>query len=130
MKKSLLVLGTLVLFLVMGLGLTSCGQEGPEDVAIKFIEAVSNLDIEKAGEYTTEEGKQLLSFLELMSSQMSDEEKAEMQNAEFTVVSSEINGDTASVVISAEGEENAFPMIKVDGEWKVDLNKESLNKEM
>lgn len=130
MNKKVFLLGTLVLVLVLGMGLASCAQAGPEDTALNFMKAVSDMDMEKAGKYTTEEGKQLLAMMGAMTSQMSDEELSEMKGAKITVVSSQVDGDTGSVVLSVDGEENALPMTKVDGAWKVDLNKESMNKEM
>jgi len=124
-----MALAAAVLALVTGL-FVSCGAQGPEKVAVNFMEAVGNMDFEKAGEYTTEEGKQLMIMMSSMAEQVEESEAAQIKPGSIKVVSSSIDGDKATVVLSLDGEENSLAMKKVDGAWKVDLSKEDLQKEM
>ncbi len=127
---SVRLLTVLVLLSLSAIGGCSGAAAGPEGAAEAFMDALGELDVETAKAHATEESQQLLEFLEAMAAEMPEAEKEQMQSADFTVVSSEIDGDNAVVVLDSEGEESTLNMKKVDGKWKVDLSKEDLQKEM
>jgi len=59
MKK--ILFGSIVL--IMGLGLTGCGNSTPEEVAETFANAMSNIDMKKAKEFSTEHVKDKIAEL-------------------------------------------------------------------
>lgn len=97
----------------------------PQDVAIDFMEAVAKLDFKTAGKMASPETKALLD----MFASMGEEDGMEAHpNATFKVVSTSVDGDTAKVKIrmtdDGESEENDIDLKKIDGEWKVVVNKD------
>lgn len=119
--KKIVVLVLIAAFAVLSV---SCGASGgPEDVAMQFATHMTSGDFEKAAELSTPETRELINFLAMMSG---DENPSE-NNAKITHVSTDIDGETATVVITAGGEEQTLSLKKIEGNWLVDLNKDSLN---
>lgn len=122
MKKIMLVLS------VVGLiGMVSCGsgKEEYEEVAINFMDALSEYDFQKAGEYATEDTKKLLAFMQMMMDENPEAMKKDQpEDVEF--VSSEKKGDDKAIVKFKDesGEEQEVTVVKEDGEWKVHMDKE------
>jgi len=130
MKKVLYIL----LILLALLALSACGNKA-EKAARNFFDAMENQDIAKAKTYTTEQGQQFLSMLESFSASMSDEQKAEMEKMQYTILETVEDGDTALVTFEQwevdspdDKETHELKLIKVDGSWKVDLAKDDLDK--
>lgn len=100
------------------LTIVGCGSgEKPETVALRFAEAVARGDIETAKACTREEDAQQVSLVVSMMSMLPEDKK---MTVNFTLKSSEINGDSAKVVFLDEKKEDTdFALVKVNGKWKV-----------
>lgn len=91
------------------------GGNNPSAVALKFYEAVAKGDAEAMGKYATSET--IATFVPLMS-------KVQPLVAAMgkpRVVSQEIDGDHATVVLKFANEEDPeeVELVKVDGKWRV-----------
>jgi len=117
--------------------LVSCSGNGPEGVAKKFLELTGQGEFGKAKEYCDEKTGQLLGMAESM---MPADKKAEAKKKKVNVeiISSEIKDDKAKVKYKAsvegetpaeKSEEKTLDLVKVDGKWKVTIDKENSNKE-
>ena len=121
------ILKSLVLLLAVSF-MTSCGGgNNPESVAEDFLVALGTQDYEKARELGTERTAQLVSLVQGMADMAKkdgeDVDVDNMPDIEFT--NTEIDGDKATCFYtSADGEEKKINLLKVDGEWKVDMTKE------
>ncbi len=108
--------------------MTSCGGGGnPESVAEDFLVALGTQDYEKARELGTERTAQMIILVQGMAEMAKksgeDIETGDMPDIEFT--NTEIDGDKATCYYTAaEGKEEKINLLKVDGEWKVDMTKE------
>lgn len=126
MKKLFSVLALLSLTLFV-----SCsGGDSPESVAEKFIMATSKGEFEEAKKYCDEN---TASMIGMMAGAMGEKEKEEAKKMEvkMDVISTDIKDDTAVVKykMTAKGEtspEQKMDLKKVDGEWKVTINKEGM----
>jgi hypothetical protein len=130
----------LMLFLaVMSMSLlVSCsGGSGPEGVAKNFLQHVSKGEFEEAKKYADEPTGSLLTMAESLAGEQKEQLKDKKVNIE--IISSEVNeaGDKATVKYketeegqdAATAEEKEITLAKVDDEWKVSIDKESMNKE-
>ncbi|MEL1243599.1 DUF4878 domain-containing protein [Flavobacterium sp. DGU11] len=107
----------------------SCGKEsGPEGVAKSFIEHTTKGEFEEAKKYCDETTGQMMG---MAGGMMTPEQKAEAKkkDVKIDIISSEIKEDKAVVKykVTAEGEdatEKTMDLKKVDGDWKVTMNKE------
>lgn len=109
---------------------TAC-KDSPGDVVCKWSSAIADGDLETANECSTAKTQMLNGFMIAMLQDAKKENKEDfekkmdaMKNAE--VIREEIDGDTAKVWIKkTEGEESDEPitLVKVDGDWKVDVKK-------
>lgn len=122
----------LALAAVVALFITACGGGAPKpgDVTVNFLNAIQDLKFEDAKQYATAESAQLLDMLAGLAN-MSEEEAADQPKATFTVKEENIDGDNCTVVYvakSPEGEEmeESIDLVKVDGQWKVKFDKESM----
>ena len=127
----------LVAFLSMTM-LVSCSGNGPEGVAKKFVELTTQGEFGEAKKYCDEKTGQLLGMAESM---IPADKKAEAkkQKVNVEIISSEIKDDTAKVKYRAtvEGDkagsensgEKTLDLVKVDGKWKVTIDKENGDKE-
>lgn len=110
---------------------TAC-KDSPGDVVCKWSSAIADGDLETANECSTAKTQMLNGFIIAMLQEAKEENKEDfekkmdaMKNAE--VIREEIDGDTAKVWIKKpEGEESDEPitLVKVDGDWKVDVKKD------
>lgn len=117
-------------FLVMLLALagvfvfTGC-DDSPQDVVAIWATAIVDGDLDTANEYSTERTHVLNALMVGMMSgkEESDEVKNFKENVEkIADAKVEINGDVAKVYIN-EDDDNPVVLKKVDGEWKVDVQK-------
>jgi len=123
----------LIAFVSFGF-LASCSNDSnPEAVAEKFLNHVNKGEFKEAKEYCDEQTAQLIGMMESMVAG----KKEEMKNADAKVeiISSEVKEDKATVKykISNPKEpataEQTLQLVKVDGKWKVTIDKENMNKE-
>lgn len=107
------------------LGMAGCGASTPDAVAIDFLKKVQSGKADKA--YLE---KNCTQDTAMMVSLGGSEFQKAMKGAKFTVVDTKINGDKAIVSIKQEGgvdgagKTNNCNLVKVDGKWKVDAQKE------
>ena len=120
MKKTLVCLLSCIL-LSMTLFVTSCGGPTPEKTVEGFINAMANGDIDAAEKYVTEDSKKIFALLKMAGTDDMKEEMAELKKAKIKNV--KLDGEKATVTLGADDEEDTadFNLVKVDGEWKLDL---------
>ena len=103
------------------LGITGCGSKSPDAVAVEFLQtmAAGKADMDYLQKHCTQEAASLFFMV-------GKEAAREMKGATFTVVDTKIDGDKARVSIEKNGGEKPenIHLVKVDGEWKVTVNKE------
>jgi len=120
--KKLMSIGFVLLFSFF---MVSCGgsSDNPQDVAKAFMEALADQDYDKAKDLGTENTVMMIGMIEGMAG-MAEGEEAEA--GELTWGDTEIDGDSAVCYYSEEGKEGQqqVDLIKVDGDWKVDMKKE------
>ena len=115
--------------------LTSCSNEGnPEAVAEKFLNHINNGEFAEAKEYCDEQTASLIGMMESMAGDKKNELKDSGVKTE--IISSEVKEDKATVKYKstggtkgATGAEQTLNLIKVDGKWKVTIDKENANKD-
>ena len=139
MKKSIYKRNPLMLFvalLSMSMMVSCSGNgNGPEDTAKNFLELTNKGEFEKAKKYCDEDTAALLSMAESLGGKMKEEMKD--KNTKIEIISSEVNeeGDKATVKYTEtkEGEETSaeksIQLKKIDGDWKVSMDKEGMKKE-
>ena len=118
MKKCLSMLGMAALAVLC---FTGCSK-GPDDVAIKFNEALAEMNIEKACKYANED------MVETMAdAEAKEKAKKEGEGIPFKAGETKIDGDKATVKIECtkdgKTETKDVDLVKVDGEWKVAMKK-------
>ena len=105
--------------------LASCGGGSPEDVAQKFGKAMLEGDVETAQDISTENAAKLMPLIIGMMSnkfgEMSDEEKEEAL-AELATMECDVEDEKAKC--GPKGKSKSLELKKVDGDWKVDFNKQ------
>lgn len=116
------------------LALAACGAKS-EKQARAFFDAIESHDFAAAKSHTTEQGQQLLEMLESFAESMSEEQRAEMNRTRYKILKSVEEKDSAIVTFEKwetdtpdEKSTHELKMVKVDGNWKVDLAKEDLDK--
>lgn len=122
---------TLIMIAAASFMLAACGgsSEGPEAVAKKFITHVNNLEFDQAKAYGTKSTNDILDMISGLAGAMGDEGKPE--DTSFEIIEVKEEGDTATVVYqNASAEEpETLSLVKQDGKWLVDINKEDMDKE-
>lgn len=107
----------------------SCNkEEGPEQVAEKFLSHINKAEFKEAKEFCDEKSA---GFLDMMAGMVGDNKPTEEEAGKVEIVKSEINDDKAKVTYknSKEEGEKSLDLVKVDGKWLVTINKEDQNKE-
>ena len=110
------------------LGIAGCGSKTPDVVAVEFCQtfAAGKVDMDYLKKHCTEDAAKLLLIV-------ADQAAKEMKGATFSVMDTKIDGDKAKVTIKQNGgaksdkEPMKIDLVKVDGEWKVAVNKEDKN---
>lgn len=101
--------------------LTSC-ESGPEKTTRKFYEHLANGQTEEAGDYCTERTEQLLKF----AGSMGGKKEGLNPNFKFKLIEERVEGKEAWVKftdVEGKGQQDTTEayLVKVNGEWKVDL---------
>ena len=124
MKK---IIQLAVVMLSTTLFLTSCkNASDPESIAKEYVKALNNNDFKKAAEFCDENTAKLMTSLEQLSKLAGSDAKSKDKSS-YEFVKSETNVDKASGTFkdSKKGE-MIVTLVKVDGKWKVSMNKEGL----
>ncbi len=123
-----------ILVIVVLLAVSACGKK-PETTARAFLDAVAEHDFAKAKELATEDSQALLSMAESFVNEMSDEQKTEMEKKEYAITKTEIDGDNAIVTFEEwelskpdQKKTNTLNLVKIDGDWKVKVEKGNAGK--
>lgn len=113
----------------------SCSSsQSPGQVAIDFLQSIENGDIKKARELSTEASGAMIGMLESPMFKEELKKAAEASNTKYEVIDTKIDGDKAICTLkmidgkSTEGQ-TELNLVKKDGKWLVDMNKEDMNKE-
>ena len=112
---------------VFALGLTGCGEK-PEDVVKNWHAAFMNGDLEKANQYADAGAAKgnavIVAIVKDLKTRAANDKSAQeslrrLQGMTFS--SAEINGDTAVVKVTVEGEDKdgVLTLKKIDGKWKL-----------
>ncbi len=124
---------TLTAFLLIGFTACSGGKNSPEGVTKDFLTAMQKVDLEKAKELCAPETASLITMMETYGKAEMEKAKLEAKDKgvkEIKIISSKIDGDKAKVVYTAGDEkEETMDLKKIDGKWKVSVDKEGMNKE-
>lgn len=121
----------LIIFAAAVLFISACGggssSEGPKEVASKFITHVNNMEFDKAKQYGTEATNGILDMVAGFAGMA--QEKPE--NTGFEILDIKEDGDKATVTYRNEGADadETLNLVKQDGKWLVDINKEDMDKE-
>ncbi|MCD4793044.1 MAG: DUF4878 domain-containing protein [Bacteroidales bacterium] len=121
--KKLMSIGFVLLFSFF---MVSCGgsSDNPQDVAKNFMEALTDQDYDKAKDLGTENTIMMIGMIESMASMAPEGEEAE-DMGEITWGETEIDGDKATCFYSTPDKaDQQVDLLKVDGDWKVDMKKE------
>ena len=99
--------------------------DSPEKVTEKFMNHLAAGEYSKAAEYGTESTKQMMEMFEALESLggesiVDDDVKPE----EIKEVECEIDGDFAVCRFEEDGEMAEVHLVKIDGNWLVDMKKE------
>lgn len=127
--KAFLILG----FLSFSFFVSCSNDSNPEAVAEKFLNHVNKGEFTEAKEYCDEQTASLIGMMESMAAGKKDEMKN--SGVKIEIVSSEVNEDKAVVKYKSTGgkadasAEQSLNLVKVDGKWKVTIDKENANKE-
>lgn len=116
------------MFLAFALLMVGC-SDSPKTVAKKYVQALSNGDVEEANKYSTSRTHVLNGFAASMinlgdnlgeDASKSSDLKEGLEKFENARV--EIDGDVAKIY-SKEDKEDPMILKKVNGDWKVDIEK-------
>lgn len=130
MKKLILA----ILVIVTLLALSACGKK-PENTARAFLDALEKHDFAAAKQLATEDSQALLSMAESFVNEMTAEQKTEMDQKGYEITKTEVDGDSAVVTFEewdvenpSEKKTNTLNLVKIDGDWKVKVEKGNAGK--
>lgn len=115
------------LLLSFFLVLVSCsGGDSPKAVAENYLKAIGSYDFDGAKKYGTEDTGKLLDMMSGFAKMVPDSTKDDIT---FTILDERIDGDKAVVIYREEGADSevSLSLLKVEGKWKVNMTKESIN---
>ncbi len=120
----------MVLVILIAFTFFGCAPK-PDKVAKEFLTAMQNNDVAAMKENATDESAKTIEFIGMMQA-----EKKLIKG--FKIISSEVTGDSASVVYEveanteksdvAEDKQETMKLIKKDGKWKVHIAKDDMQK--
>ena len=121
------------LTLLMIVSIVSCGsneEEKVKDVVTKFRTAVQELKFDEASKYCEENTGKMISSIGGMMAMVPENKKKEIKEEKFEISKVEFNNDTAYVyywdgkTIDKNEEAKKMELVKIDGDWKIYMNKE------
>jgi hypothetical protein len=107
-------------------------QKKPETVALEYYKALSLLDFQTAKSISTPEAQQMLSLLESLMTDISEEDKkkaiaeAKPKVKKLKKATCQINGELATCTVCCmDDQDGQEPVLlkKVDGKWYIHLDK-------
>ncbi|MBV7441464.1 DUF4878 domain-containing protein [Weeksellaceae bacterium TAE3-ERU29] len=117
-----------LIMLLCSLFFVSCSGNKPGTVAEKFLTNLEKGNFEEAKKYSDESTAKLLDMvISFGGEKLKEEIKNKEGNApKIEIVRVEENDDKATVYYKEEGaeKENKIDLKKIDGDWKVSMNKE------
>jgi hypothetical protein len=115
-----------ILFSVILIFTACSGGDSPKAVAEKYLNAIGSYDFDAAKKYGTEDTGKLLDMMSGFAKMVPDSTKDDIR---FTILDERIDGEKAVVIYKEEGEdaEVSLSLLRVDGKWKVNMTKESIN---
>ena len=120
-------LKTLLVITGIAFAASSCSKSDEEqvrDVATSFLTAAAEQDFEEAASYCDESTKELLNSLQGLIKAAAAKQKKE-EPAEIEIVNVEVIENEAHVTYTEDqGENQDLYLVKIDGEWKVSIDKE------
>jgi hypothetical protein len=115
MKKKFFAGALVIVALLTGCSLVN----SPKAAVKKFGKAIENNDMKALAKVATPETVQLIATFGSKAQGYA----ASMSEKKIKEIKEEINGNKAAVtIIFADGEEENFDLVKIDGKWKVDFN--------
>ncbi len=100
--------------------------DGPDKVTEKFMNHLIAGEYDLAAEYGTESTKQMMEMFEALESLGGEGlVNDEAETAKIKDIDCEIDGDFAVCRFEEEGEMAEVQLVKLDGEWLVDMKKEN-----
>lgn len=110
------------LFSASVLPVTGCGGgNNPKAVAVTFMTAMGRGNLDEAKKYCTKDTAKVVGMMQAMGE---GEKKEFDKNFKCTAKSVKVEGDTAVVELKcSDGEDMQVNLVKLDGQWKVDLDK-------
>ena len=114
------------MFVVFGLLLVGCGNS-TKDAAKKWMQAIEKGDLTEANKYSTEKTHLLNGMIVSMMDKAGKEGKKSDKDfkeglKKIDEARVEIDGDVAKIY-SSDDDSNPMILKKVDGDWKVDVQK-------
>ena len=121
--KKLMSIGFVLLFSFFMVSCGGGGSENPQDVAKSFMKALEDKDYDKAKDLGTENTVMMIGMIESMAGLATDTDK---EPAQLTWGETEVDGDKATCFYTSSDKEGnqQVDLVKVDGDWKVDMKKE------
>ena len=125
MKKIFSFIGIISLVLIVGLAVIGCGGgASPESVVREFYTAVERGNAQKMLDLSTPESAAMISMLAGMLEDEkvkgSLEERGRIASTEVT----DISDEAATVKVTyANGDDDDFNLVKINGKWKIDVSK-------
>lgn len=111
---------------LLSLSLFSCSENGPEVTAEKFINLTNQGDFAEAKKLGTKNTAEFLSMLESMLGDQRAEMKEKNKDLKIEIISTDVKDDTAKVTYKVtgggEGKDQHLDLVKINGEWKADIN--------
>lgn len=115
-------------FMMLAIVMVSCGKDenGPEAVAEKFLNHIENGEFKEAKAYCDDTTGSMIGMLESFQDAMPKKEDVKP----VEILSSEVKDDQATVTYKgSKDEEEKITLKKIDGSWKISINKEDQKKE-
>lgn len=123
MKRIFFALAAVIM---LAAGLVSCNSNTPKAAADKFLTSFYHMDYKEAKTVSTEETKKMLDMIEQFSTMIPDSAKANAKKIKVTIKDVKEEGDKATVTYttSENTTESKLDMIKQEGKWLVQFNKQ------
>nr|MDK2851108.1 hypothetical protein [Candidatus Cloacimonadota bacterium] len=124
-----------IILIILALMALSACEKSSEKTARNFFDAMEQQNFAEAKKYVTQDGQELLSMIETFANSMSPEQKDEMIAMRYKITEVVEQGDSATVRFQQwelnnpeEIQDQELKLVKVDGDWKVELAKDDIDK--
>ena len=127
-----------LLAILIAVNVLSCGtseEEKVKSVVSNFTNEVQALNFQKAASFCDEETGKMIKGMGGIIAMMPEEKKAELKKEKMEFSHVEFNKDTAKVfywegeTIDKTEDPQSMRLVKMSGEWKISIDKESMKKE-